>query len=95
MPRFTMSANEEQFNKLMNLLDRNDDASPDVWNLIRSLSTNKEIYHNVLSFSQAKNEKGDISWEEFFKGKKVYRQIYILEIIEELMEAENNTSEES
>ena len=40
MPRFTLSANQQQFQALFNLLDRNDDASEDVWNLVRMLATN-------------------------------------------------------
>ena len=44
MPRFTISANQAQFNKLMDLLNRNDETSPGVWRLIRMLSTNQESY---------------------------------------------------
>lgn len=35
MPRFTLSKNQDQFNVLMGLLDRNDQASQDAWDLIR------------------------------------------------------------
>ena len=86
MPRFTISANQSQFNKLMSLLNRNDETSPDVWNLIRSLSTNQELYQQVLSLSEAKNEQGEIDWKKFFEGSSRYKQIYNLEIIEELMQ---------
>ena len=34
-----------------------------------------------------KNENGEISWQKFFEGSSMYKQIYSLEIIEELMEA--------
>jgi len=44
MPRYVISAQQDQFNTLMNLLKRNDETSPDVWNLIRSLYTNQELY---------------------------------------------------
>ena len=40
MPRFTMATNQEQFNVLINLLDRNSETSTKVWNLVRALSTN-------------------------------------------------------
>ena len=40
MPRFTLSERQDQFDKLMDLLNRNDETSQDVWNLIRSLATN-------------------------------------------------------
>ena len=45
MPRYMMSAQQEQFSKLMDLLNRNDETSLDVWNLIRSLATNQKLYH--------------------------------------------------
>ena len=51
MPRFTMATNQDQFNILIDLLCRNSKTSANVWNLIRALSTNQEIYQQVLSFS--------------------------------------------
>ena len=94
MPRFTMSSNQNQFTKLMDLLNRNDATSPEVWNLIRMLATNQEIYRQVLSLSEAKDENGAISWQKFFEGSSMYKQIYNLEIIEELMEAGNTSGGE-
>ena len=44
MPRYMISGEQKQFDKLMNLLNRNDEASPHVWNLIRSLATNQQLY---------------------------------------------------
>lgn len=41
MPRYTLSANQIWFDTLFNLLDRNDDSSADVWDLVRMLNTNK------------------------------------------------------
>ena len=72
MPRFTMSDNQAQFNKLMDLLNRNDETSPHVWDLIRSLATNQDLYKKMLSFSEAKNEQDEISWEKFFEGNSMY-----------------------
>lgn len=40
MPRHTLSSNQEQFQALFGLLDRNDETSEDVWNLVRMLATN-------------------------------------------------------
>ena len=57
------------------------------------LATNQEIYHQVLGFSEAKDDKGQISWEKFFEGGSMYKQIYNLEIIEELMEAGSTDGE--
>ena len=39
-----------------------------------------------MSLSEAKNEKGEIDWKKFFEGSSRYKQIYNLEIIEELMQ---------
>ena len=44
MPRHLISANEEHFNTLMALLNRNDETTTDVWNLVRSLATNESLY---------------------------------------------------
>ena len=79
----------------MNLLNRNDEPSPDVWNLIRSLATNQKLYKKVLSFTEAKDENEVISWDQFFGSGSMYRQIYNLEIIEELMEAGNVISKDN
>lgn len=40
MPRHTLSANQEQFQALFSLLDRNDETTEHVWNLVRMLATN-------------------------------------------------------
>ena len=42
MPRYIISATQEYFNRLRELLDRNDEASPLIWDLVRSLVTNSE-----------------------------------------------------
>jgi hypothetical protein len=44
MPRYLISENKDHFNRLMDLLNRNDETSPRVWDLIRSLSTNQTLY---------------------------------------------------
>ena len=40
MPRHMISADQEQFEILLSLLERNDETTQDVWNLVRSLATN-------------------------------------------------------
>lgn len=39
--------------------------------------------------SEAKNDKGEINWKQFFEGSSMYKQIYNLEIVEELMQDTN------
>ena len=53
MPRFTMATKQEQFDLLMDLLNSNSESSSVVWDLVRALSTNQEIYQQVLNFSKA------------------------------------------
>lgn len=85
-----MSHDQSQFQTLMNLLDRNDDTSSQVWDLIRMLATNEQIYKEVLSLDSALDANGKVQWESFFENKNVYRRIYNLEIIEAVMEEGEN-----
>ena len=87
MPRHLISANEEHFNTLMALLNRNDETTTDVWNLVRSLATNESLYKQVVSLSGSKDAVGMIDWQQFFNSGSTYKQIYVQEIIEELMES--------
>lgn len=42
MPRYTLSANQDQFSALFNLLDQSEgDTAKAVWNLVRMLATNQ------------------------------------------------------
>ena len=77
MPRHMISADEEQFNVLMDLLNRNDESTTDVWNLIRSLATNQSLYKQVVSLSGSKDEAGKLDWNKFFNNGSSYKQIYI------------------
>lgn len=52
MPRYTLSANQDQFQALIDLLDRNDEATSSVWDLVRMLATNQKMYQEVLSLSE-------------------------------------------
>lgn len=70
----------------MSLLDRNDETSAAVWELIRSLATNHHIYKEVLGLDNDIDASGTIQWQSFFENKNVYRRIYNLEIIEAVME---------
>lgn len=70
----------------MSLLDKDDEAAEDVWELIRMLATNENIYREVLSLESAKDSSGKIEWTSFFENASVYKRIYNLEIIEAVME---------
>ena len=86
MPRYTISDNQQQFQQLLELLDRNDDSSQDVWNLVRMLATNKTVYNEVLSFSRSQGADG-IDWSSVFEDQSLFKQIYKQEIIVAVMEA--------
>jgi len=60
MPRYTMSDQEGIFNSIINLLDRNDSSSMDVWELVRMLSTNKSMFTKVLNVEELRDGTGKI-----------------------------------
>lgn len=60
MPRYTMSDQEGIFNSIINLLDRNDSSSMDVWELVRMLSTNKSMFAKVLNVEELRDGTGKI-----------------------------------
>lgn len=86
MPRFTISKNIDQFNALMDLLDRNDSASQHAWDLINSLCTNEDLYREVLKLESIKRSDGTLDWDQFFNNDHKFKLIYTLEIIEAVME---------
>jgi len=58
-----------------------------VWNLVRMLATNDQMYQEVLSLSTAKQADGSINWAKVFEDPSLYKQIYKQEIIVAVMEA--------
>jgi hypothetical protein len=57
MPRYTMSSEVEIFDSIINLLDRNDSSSQNVWELIKMLSTNKSMFDKVLNLERDSSSK--------------------------------------
>jgi len=49
------------------------------------LHTNQEMYNEVLTLKEAKDDTGMIHWQKFFNNSSVYKQIYNFEIIEAVM----------
>jgi len=71
MPRYVLSHNQTYFDTLFSLLDRNDESSADVWDLVRMLNTNKQTFMQVLSLkSDATNE---INWSKVFEDSSLYK----------------------
>jgi hypothetical protein len=54
------------------------------------LATNQEMYREVLTLTEAKDETGMINWQKFFNNSSVYKQIYNFEIIEAVMNEGDN-----
>lgn len=65
MPRYTLSHNQAQFETLFGLLERKDESSPSVWQLIRMLVTNKQTYESVRDMKQ--------DWKSFFEQGSIER----------------------
>ena len=79
MPRFKISENQQYFDKLMVLLDRDDSVSQTSWDLIQMLATNRIIYRRVLQLKTAINETTQkIDWSKFFDTHSVYKLLYTL-----------------
>lgn len=72
MPRYTLSANQSWFDTLFNLLDRNDDTSADVWDLVRMLNTNKQIFTQILTL-QSDGAGDQIDWSKVFEDSSIYK----------------------
>ena len=86
MPRYSLSANQSQFDTLFSLLNRIEEYSVDVWDLVRMLNTNKQIFTQILSL---KNEtEGEIDWSTVFGDSSLFKKIYKQEIIMAVMERE-------
>ena len=64
-----------------------------MWDLIRMLATNQQMYDEVLSLSAAQQEDG-VNWASVFEDQSLYRQIYKQEIIVAVMEASSGSGEE-
>ena len=87
MPRYKISKTQEYFNSLMSLLDKDGQVSEASWNLIQMLSTNPEIYTQVLELKGTKEEaSGKVDWAKFFDSHSIYRLLYTLQIVEAVME---------
>jgi len=78
----------------MGILDRNDSASLEAWELVRKLATNQELQTSVLRFEQeeAQNKDNKVDWDKFFDNTSVYRLIYKLEIMEAFIEEDENSN---
>ena len=84
MPRFTLSANEEQFQKLFGLLSTEEGETADtVWNLVRMLATNQKMYEDILNL----HGEAQVNWQSVFVDENKFKQAYQQEIISDILES--------
>ena len=86
MPRFAISDNPEQFKKLFEMLNHEDESvQKAVWELVCMLATNKKMYDDVLEFVDA--QEGDsIQWDKIMTHENTFIKQYKHEIIFDIME---------
>ena len=86
MPRFAISDNPEQFQKLFEMLNHEDETvQKAVWELVCMLATNKKMYDDVLEFVEAQ-EGDNIQWDKIMTHENTFIKQYKHEIIFDIME---------
>ena len=86
MPRFSLQANETQFQLLWSLLERGDETCAGTWDLIRMLATNEKQYMEVIRMGNVTDEDGEVDWTSFFQGNNEYQKCYLQDIILSVLE---------
>ena len=86
MPRFSLQANEAQYQALWSLLERGDETCAATWELIRSLATNEKQYMEVIEMESVTGEDGEVDWNKFFQGSSAYHKAYLQEIMLSVLE---------
>ena len=86
MPRFSLQANEAQYQLLWKLLERDDETCVGTWNLIRMLATNEKQYMEVIRMGNVTDENGEVDWTSFFQGSSEYQKCYLQDIILSVLE---------
>ncbi len=94
LPRYILSKNPKSFALFFKILDLGEFAAEQTWNLITRLSTNEEIYQNILGMKAETLPNNNLDWSKLIETKSVYRLLYCLQIIESLLENEEKRSED-
>ncbi len=79
LPRYNLSNNQDFFDTLFKLQDLGDSIASEAFNFLGLISTNPEIYKNILFF------QGD-NWNQQIDANNLYKLIYSLQIIESFLE---------
>ena len=92
LPRYLLVKTPHSFELLFSILDLGGKSAELVWDLVSRLSTNEEIYNEILNFDKSEEKKVD--WSSIITFSSKYRLMYCLQIIEAIMEEEFQTEDE-
>ncbi|CDW89068.1 ubiquitin carboxyl-terminal hydrolase family protein [Stylonychia lemnae] len=82
MPRYRLARNDYYFSSLFKLLESQNEIATSAWHLIKQLSTKPDLMQKI----EMLNQRSDFKWEEIFDQSNIYKMLYVLQIIESLLE---------
>ena len=83
MPRYKLAANSNNFNEIFSLVETmNPEVANSAWSLIKTISTNPNLYKKVLALDR----EPDFKWEDIFDMQSINKMLYVLQIVEALIE---------
>ena len=95
LPRYILSQTEKSFDLFFNILDMGGPVAADVWGLISRLTTNPQLYDDILNFDTKYGKEGVVEWEKVINNQSIYRFIYSLQIIEYFLDEPEPPVEET
>ena len=91
MPRYKLAANSKNFNEIFSLVETmNPEVANSAWSLIKTISTNPNLYKKVLALDQ----EPDFKWEDIFDLESINKMLYVLQIVEALIEESSSIQEQ-
>jgi hypothetical protein len=64
----------------------NSEVSHSAWSLIKTITTNPELYTRVLALDRLP----DFTWKAIFDTDSIHKMLYVLQIVEALLEECSN-----
>jgi len=64
----------------------NAEVSHSAWSLIKTITTNPDLYRRVLALDRLP----DFSWKAIFDTDSIHKMLYVLQIVEALLEECSN-----
>lgn len=87
--RSTLTKSQEFFKIIFELLDKEEAIAREAYSFLSVIGTNLELHKKLILIYD--NEKA--SWEELINSKSIFRSLYILEIIQSLIQNKDLNSE--